>query len=37
MKYKRNLNTKPVLPDDIFFMMTVPKWVLCIYFSSLSD
>jgi len=26
---------KPVLPDDIFEMMTVLKWVLWLYFSSL--
>jgi len=28
---------KTVLPDDIFEVMTVLKWVLCLYFSSLHD
>jgi hypothetical protein len=31
-----NLNVKPVIPDDIFEMKTVLKWVLCLYFSSLN-
>jgi len=31
------LNVKPVLPDDIFEMITVLKWVLCLYFISPHD
>ena len=32
-----SLNAKPVLPDELFEMMTVLIWVLCLYFSSLHD
>jgi len=31
------LNAKPVLPDDIFEMLIVLKWMFCLYFSSLHD